>query len=449
MSRSQITKKLSIGAAIIVLIFISILTFGNLDSFDEPLSPEVKAALAPIKMPEDKTNAFIGIWGFTAKSGEDIFSAGRAMIDRYRHNREIKKQDELTQQDYQSLLADNQVDKHWQSAIDQCHVRKNQDCTIKLAASLLEQPIESKRFQEMLSRYQLVRSLKNYQHFDDLTFASPLPSFGPYLSVSKINHAMHLNQGNADVFIENIQQELAFWRMMLVKGDTILDKMIANAGYRISLSATSNFLANKPSLNKIQINQLKWLLSPLTQEELDISEAFIFEEKAFYNTLKNMDAEQLEDAFGLASTPAAWLVQINATMNDYHELFVAKIEQLGELSTEPFAQAIQPKGDGSCCFQELESLSSISFSALYNLGGKTLLTTSLFSAEDYLARIHDLNGIIGLVGIQLETGGDSTLVESKLKQSNIILGHRVRFDSNEKSLGFSCLDKHSICKILL
>lgn len=449
MSRSQITKKLGIGFAVVILLFLGILTFGNFKSFDESLSPVVRQALQPTKMPADETNAFIAIWGLTTASDKEMIKSGRAMIQRYLQNRDSEGRDELNDSDYQEILANKDIDKFWQSIISKCHVRKKQDCIVKLAAQLVSQPISSERFSLMMERYKTIRSLIDYQHIDHLTFASPLPAFGPLLNLSKLNLAMTFNQKDPGLFIQNLDSELKFWRMMLNRGDSILDKMIANAGYRNNLAATSNFLSTRPELSEIEQLKLQQLLSPLSQSEIDISDAFLFEEKAFYNTLNNLEAEQLKEAYGLSSSPITWLIQPNATVNDYHEFFVKKIQALGEMNTKQFANAIKPHNGESCCFQEIESLSSLSFNSLYNLGGKSLLTATLFNGQDYLARIHDLNGLIGLVGLELKLLLDQPNAEQWLKENDSLLGHSIRFDQTNGSLEFDCLDTHSICKVNL
>ncbi len=449
MSRSQITKKLGIGFGVVILLFIAILTFASFETFDEPLSTGVSQALQKSAMPADQDNAFIAIWGLSTSSDKNMIESGRALIQRYRYNRDSQGRDELTEEDYQEILANKDMDKAWQSIIPKCHVRKKQDCTAKLASQIALQPISDQRFDLMMERYKAIRQLKDYQHMDDLTFASPLPSFGPLLSLNKLNLAIALNQNDASVFIQNLESELKFWRMLLNQGDSILDKMIANVGYRNNLAATSNFLSTQPNLSEHDLAKLRQLLSPLSGQELDISEAFLFEEKAFYNTLQNIDAEQLKEALGLSSSPSAWLIQPNATINDYHELFVIKIQELGKMDTPQFAAAIKTKNGESCCFQEMESLSSLSFSSLYNLGGKSLLTATLFNGQDYLARIHDLNGLIGLVGVELNLLTDRASTERWLKENTVVLGHSIRFDPKIGTLEFDCLDSHSICKLKL
>jgi hypothetical protein len=449
MSRLQVTKKLGVAIGATFLLFILILTFANFKSFDEPLSAEVTQALLAQKMPADRNNAYVAIWGLTAANDKDMLSAGRAILKRYQVNQAQRGKDELTEQDYQEILANKGLDKTWQSKIDNCHVRKHQDCSLKLARQMAQQPIESPRLDLLMQRYQRIKSLNDYQNINHLTFATPLPPFGPLLGLTKLSQAKALNNYNPSEFIAYLSTELKFWRMLLSQGDTIMDKMIANVGYRINLAATSNFLSSNTTLSKPQIAKLKQLLSPLSPSELDISEAFLFEEKAFYNTLKNIDADQLKEAFGLSSSPMAWLIQPNATINDYHELFVKKIQQLGALDTAQFAKAITLKKGDSCCFEEMRDLSSISFSALYNLGGKSLLTATLFNGQDYLARIHDLNGMIGLTQLQLSLIEDKVTANSWLDSNTSILGHSIVYHQQANSIEFDCLDKHSVCKVQL
>ncbi len=431
MSIPQITKKLGIGIVVIILLFLGVLAVTNLEYFDEELSPEVSQILAPITMPADQDNAYIAVWGLAAANDKDMIQSGRALIQRYRSNRDTEGRDELTEAEIREILNNDGLDKSWQAKIGKCHYREHLDCTAKLAEQIAREPIANPRLDVLMARYQQIKSLNNYQHMPDVTFASLLTRYGPLLSVSKLSLANALNSLDPDDFIENLNSELTFWRMLLSQGDTILDKTIANVGYRNSLAATSSFLSTKPKLSKTSVQQLKRLLAPLSQDELDISEAFAFEGRASAAFLLELNN---------------WLVQPNATLNAFHECSIAPFQELGKLDTEQFAHIFKNKNSASVCF---ENTLSISFSTLYNIGGKPMITGSSIGGLDYLARIHDLNGMIGLVGLELSLLVDKATAEQWLKDNQTLLGHRIRFDNSSNILEFDCLEPSSTCKIKL
>ncbi len=449
MRNLSLTKKLLLGVLAVFLIFIFIVIFVNFSAFDEELSPEVAESLKPVKMPPVNENAFFAIWGLSASNDKNVIHAGSALITRYLENKEQRDLDEITADDYTEILGGKDLDASWEDRYERCTARSEYGCMAKLAHQLSNEPIDDPRLILMLSRYEQITQMSNFQHIGHLTFVSPLPPYGLLMKLRRLKTASALNSESSSEFIQQINQDLNFWRMLLKNGNSLIDKMIAVAGIWSDLQVLSELLKNHTEITADEFQLVNTMLTPLSKQELNISEAFEFEQRAFYNTLTSIKPAQLEMAFGLSSSPIFWLMQTNATINDYQQYFIHPINRLSELSSKDFYQAINDKAN--CCFQELKSLSDFSPNSLYNLGGKLLLPATLIQAQDYIARVHDLNGVISLVRLQLllKTVPDEQ-VEESINSSNITnpyTGEPMIYDRKDKWLGFECLNEGSFCKI--
>ena len=106
----------------------------------------------------------------------------------------------------------------------------------------------------------------------------------------------------------------------------------------------------------------------------------------------------------------------------------------------------------------VDAMTTIWPGTLYNLGGKVFLSKVLGYPADYVARVHDLNGMISLVKLQLSLQAEevenieqvlSTLDSGNPQLSKELAGKALRFDPKEGWLQFDCLYGRSICKIRL
>ncbi len=151
----------------------------------------------------------------------------------------------------------------------------------------------------------------------------------------------------------------------------------------------------------------------------------------------------------------SWFFQPNSTINTYHQYFTAPLINMPKLSVREFYNRIKPDatGQSDCCFREFENMVSFSPASLYNIGGKMLLSTSPFGAQDYIARVHDLNGVISLVGLQLQLKDVSEeTIGDRISRSNITNPYTrepMIYDKENNWAGFECLNEDSFCKIRL
>jgi hypothetical protein len=454
MSLPKTSKLVLLGLLTIVSLFLLIITLANFSAFDEKLSPEIQAILQPDSMPEDSKNAYYAIFGLSAANGKNIVDTGKRLVKRNQHNREEINTDEQSKPDNSEIHGVPDLDKNWLNEFDNCTSRRSLSCARNLAKELLKHPIQSKRLPIMSMRYRSVLDMSDFQSVENITFTSSLPPYNVMMKLRQLYLAEAIQLKSVNQFFMAMNKDIVFWRMLLSNGNSLIDKMVAVASLWADMQTISDYLKTNTSLSNEQRKQLNQLLKPLTKDEIDINEAFQFEEKVFYNSLRTINPSELSTALGTSSTPMFWFIQPNATLNDYHEYFVKPLAELNLLSAEDFAKTINKStaGEKSCCFEEIDSLTNISPSNLYNVGGKMLLSSMLFRAQDYIARVHDLNGVIDLVRLQVQVANTDLPIIEFLGASSIKQPYNkqpMNYDKETNLLGFDCLDKGSVCQVSL
>jgi len=440
MKNLSLVKKISFSFLAVFLVLLFIVVFVNISIFDEELEPEVVNLLQPIVMPRDEDNAFYAIWGLEAATHMNMVETGKALILNYQLNKDRKEHD--------GLSPAKDLDIHWKEEIENCVARKQSNCSSLLNAQLHEIPIKSERLELMLARYRQVIAMQEFQQIDDYTITSPLPPYGTLMKLKRINLAQALDISDFKYFYAILKNDLVFWKMLLLKGDSLLDKMIAVASIWSDLHTISEYVTKHNITSIGQLSDLRTLLNPLTPEELNIGESYIFEQRAFDKYLTSYANDK-------TSRPLNWLFQPKATLNAYNRLFTQQLVQLSAQSRMDFYETIRETHNGKlvCCFKELEQPRPFSPSSIYNYGGKLLLSNSSFQAQDYIARVHDLNGMLSLMRLKLslQSIDKSALTSTILKSKERDPYDNQPMDYNEirATLGFNCLDKSSVCLIEL
>jgi len=429
-------------------LFILIVLIINLSIFDESVNPEVAKMMKPTAMPAEQENAYFAIWGLSASSDKDMINAGIGIINRYRSNRDNNGEDLLSAKDYEELFGGEGFDKEWLKTYPRCTSRSEYNCLAKLSEQIKANPILNKRVQVMLTRYQQIIQMPRYKPINDASFATPLPAYSPILRLNQIRLAQLYNQKAHQQFIQQAAADMKFWRMVLTQGGTMIDEMIAVASISNDLQFLSELIQSR-ELSSQSKSELRKLLKPLTFAEIDISEAFITEAAVMYRHLPVMSSEEVESIFDSSLLPMSLLLQPNATNNKHYEYFLKPIIKLSQQSTELFYKTVQSDS------LNLNENFNVGFSPsnLYNLTGKMILEVSVWSPNDYIARTHDLNGMISLVKLQLLLKqSEEVNIEQVVKTSSIknpYTNQAMDFDKENNWLGFECLSKSSQCKIKL
>ena len=427
----------------IAAIFVATVIIINLSLFDQQPDPGVTALIPIAPPPVVEANAYYAVMGLSAAKDMPIIDAGAQLIERYKHNRK-QGEDVLSSNDFHEILGVQEADKPWQDRYERCKAVRENGCLKKLSQQLKTNPVDDPRLALMLHRYDSIMQLTTFKNFNDVTIGTPVPAYSVLMSLSQLKLADLYNSGPQADFLEQIKIDLAFWKMQMVEGLMLVDKMVAIAAIWSDLQYLSEFIASR-EISEQEHFLIDSVLVPFKHADLDVSSAFASEARSTYRWVNSISVNSLELKY--------MLLQPNATMNLYYRYLFEPMAELSHLSAAEFIKAkrstnYRQRGD------VVASLISYTPDSLYNYGGKVLFSGNWCKSCDvYIARGHDLNGLINLVKLQLiikTTAGED--VHQSISNSGIknpYTNEAYDFDARGNWLQFVCLDKALVCRIKL
>lgn len=456
MKPKLLIRRLLISAVLLPLAFAGMTLFINLSIFDQALIPELEAILAPMQKPTEQGNAYYAVWGLTATADKDIIQTGTRLVERYYQNRDINGFDELTAEDRIELLGAVGLDEEWKVNYSHCNSRREYGCLARMLVELQSNPAEDPRIQLMLDRHDLIMEMPVFENHGVLTFASPLPAYSLIMTLSKIRLAQSAMADSPVAFLTQLKKEMHFWKMLSTHGSELIDKMVGVAGLWTDMQFLSEYLADHP-LSESEVLMAEALLRPLTPDELNVGQAFDAEQRSVYQELSTMGLTNSGMDFGLGSHITGWLVQPNATSNTYYLRFAALLQHLSSLPASEFVIAMQAEKEsrkGDDLDHGHYDLLNLWPSSLYNFGGKLFLSWLGGNYSDYIGRVHDINGMIGLVELQLALQSiEVESIENFLETTQFVdpyTGGPMDFEPEGRWLQFVCLEPgQSSCRIKL
>lgn len=447
---------LTIVSLPIVLLFIAWLV--NLPVFDQELLPEVASIALPAKLPPHQGNAYFAMWGISTAADKDMLESGVRLLERYLERRSREEADPYTVSDYIEILGNDRPDEAWLEEFS-CNTRTQYGCLTKARNSLQTIAMSSQRARLMLDRHQQILLMTIFQAWADHSFSSPLPPYWTTLKLSQLKLAGLSKSGTPKEFLKQLAIDMRFWKMMLADGSLLIDKMFAIAGIWTDIQFLSEYLTEN-NLSNAEKKLVMSLVHPLTDDELNIAEAFLSEQRSLFTTLDLNDLAL--SAYGPLIAP--WLMQNNATQNTYYQYITQPVVYLSGLSGADFFAQTPLREQKNRNRQDahgreaVENMTRIWPGTLYNLGGKVLLSKLLGYPADYVARIHDLNSMISLVEFQLSLKSDNAdSIEQEISKINsdarlsasMFAGRKLTFDQQHGWLEFDCQYQRSACKIKL
>lgn len=427
----------SISLALLVLAVVV-----NLPVFDEALLPEVKAIQDIKAEPYGSDNAYPAMLAFSGPPNDDFIGSIRKVRELL--NQKVKNEglDYLNDKEYDQLIRSGyEYDYTWRQQTPNCSSRREKNCIDKYLVSLNEDLLNNPRLLEMLTRYAKVIRYTHYSDPKKMTIGAPIVAYGHVLDVKKVYLLKALVEQNPAEFIDEVLLDLGFWRRVLIDSHLMISKMIAVA----SISDTIQIISLGIRQNRFSVEQLNTIQSHITllsPVEMNMGETFRHE---FKYGMEMVNAAEAEAAIGWTS----WInfFQPKASHNANYEYFVQPATALSKKS----AADVYDFYTGSK--NQLASPVSWSPTMLYNPTGKLMLKNILPAYQDYFARMHDLNGMVLLLKLQIETVLDGHLDEHAViagsKYKNPYTAEPMIYDATGKIISFACLDKHSVCEIRL
>jgi len=294
--------------------------------------------------------------------------------------------------------------------------------------------------------------LIQYPHFYMTFIPSPAAPL-LYYYVILLTQKLYLHEKYIDLkddpieLIKAINDDMQFWRMVLLEANDLLAEMVANAAVARNTAFLFDLVTNGV-FNDKDILHIEEMLRPLSLDEIDISEAFVTELLSSANTIGALSAAEMSTGFGISWHEALsykMLLQPNATQNMIYEQFNEFI-RVAKLPGTEFANYMEMKK------QENDRVDSWSpgIHQIYNPGGKLLRAIATADFDQYIARMHELGGFINLVGLYLQLMVDASDPESLVatsKYRNPYTDGPMHLDINSRTLSFECFNEALNCQI--
>jgi hypothetical protein len=181
----------------------------------------------------------------------------------------------------------------------------------------------------------------------------------------------------------------------------------------------------------------------LTREERDIGETFLAELRIALLSEKSLVIPEE------GSWMARLMLQQHATLNEYYFSTILPMQLRSSLSPEEF---YRQRG-----YEQLSYSVRAFPPPLYNLGGKLVLEHIMteYNLQDYITRVHDLDGRILLVLLQAELENRSERsVQDLVRASahkNPYTGNPMDYDEATHTIRFDCLEASSsdVCAVVI
>lgn len=442
MSRARsLFFKIITRITLIIGLALAIVFIPNLSIFDEKLLPEINGHLSHTSNPNIKGNAAYSLYGIATATGKDPDAIGRAVMQTLQSKHAQGKFAHLTEQEKTSFYGTENWDAEWLATYPaaDCNPRENNQCFRQLIAEVKATPLTHPRLIAQLARYHSIIQLPHFiEDMYLLDYTSPLPNFYLIMQLGKLSQAKSYNEEGLDGLIGNTEGDMRFWRMALTQSQTMIGRMVAIASLRRNLNALSYALTQKKDLSEIQLQRLQNLLKPITRQETDMEKVLITELRFSAENWQTAPKEIPE-----GESIILWaLTQPFAATNWHYRQTLKPSFALNQLSTMAFYEQAQTPTP------------ALTFSRFnpYNLGGKINLSKN-WQYTSYIGRGHDLAGIYGLVGLQVEL---KTIAEQDWPETIRSSHHKnpytkksFDFDTTTKSLGFSCFSEPDMCQIQL
>lgn len=411
----------------------------NLSWFDEPLHPDLLALRAPLPV-SMQDNAYPLIFGLPAADDRDPLAAGRTIVRELRERYQQGQRITLSAEEMDDILGGSGLDEAWQAGFESltCNSRSSLDCADRLIAEVGQAAVDP-RLRTLLARYDTILRQSRFEENQEFDVHSPVPAYGLLMAVGRMRLAISYQRERTQEFLDKIAEDLDFWTTMFREGESLVAKMVALAGLRNDLEFLSALMRLR-ELDDDELQSIRSFLHPLTSQGHDIGEAFLTELR-----IALLSDKPLVVTLGNPSWVIRLTLQERATLNEYYLTSVIPMRLRASLSPEAYyrRRAYEPLPYDLRVFPP----------PLFNLGGKLVLKQAP-AMQDYISRVHDLNGRISLVLLQTEIERNTgSSVETIVRSSN----HRnpytlapMEYDMQALTIGFECLaNPNDVCGVAI
>ncbi|HJX10552.1 MAG TPA: hypothetical protein VJ733_08620 [Candidatus Binatia bacterium] len=257
----------------------------------------------------------------------------------------------------------------------------------------------------LLERY---RSLYHYKSFRDATLSRYYPRLPDYAGAEQLTVlaqiALKTVSGNVDEALRDLATDTAYWRRVLSGASTVVSKMVAVNLLSRNYALASEIAAQYRDRPAVAV-YLTEMMKPLSAEERSMRGAFISEYQlaAFlYSSLRNPENVYWgtlvivgQDKYSWLRTFAALFYKPNATIN-LHYKYIEKYLVLDDAPAHMLMDAARRVDND---FGDITNM--VRLDMAYNPIGKIIFAEEAVTPVKYIARIHNLDGSMRLLRLQL------------------------------------------------
>jgi len=436
-------RSLVLKAAALAGVLFALTVIVNFSWFDEALHPDLARLMPPQPVSMDD-NAYPLIYGFPAANDRDPREAGLEIIRRLREHYASGERVTLAAEEMDEILGRRNSDDDWSSLYPgvSCNSRFEIDCADRLIVELARSGQMPERLSLLINRYETIVRTPGFQENQEFDAYTPVPPYGAILSVSRIWLASAYSSKSTEAFLADVATDIAFWKTMLRDGQSLIAKMVALAGLRNDTTFVSALIRDR-SLSDGALSTITRILTPLSDDERDIGETFLAEVR-----IALLSSEDLRLFIDGPPGIVGLALQERATINEYFLTVITPLRLRASLSAVEF---YRQRG-----YEQLTYEVRVFPPPLYNLGGKFELKwiASEMSLQDYITRVHDVDGRIAVVLLQAEIASRrDTSMEEVVRASgyrNPYTLEPMDYDPRAGTIGFDCLaNGDDVCAVVI
>jgi hypothetical protein len=438
-------RAVAVRIAILTGILIAITLFINLSWFDEELNKDLVALNTPRDVPMEG-NAYPLFYGFLAAADRDPAEAGLKIIRTMQERSRAGEPAMLTNDEVDEILG-HPGPEVWKGALRSTNCNSSVvaglDCLDRVVTEATDANLDNPRLRLLIERFEQLLQVPRWKEFRELDYNSvsmPQP-YGDLTTISRIRLGESIRTNTTARFLLDISQDIRFWKRMLDGGQNLMSKMIALGGLHFDAKILSTLMRTR-KLSAEELRGMSDVLSPLTESERNIEEAFLGE--LWFSSMSGR-MSIVDDWMSLSRLA----LQRNATANELYMTRTLPVRLRASLSAAEFyrQRAYEPLNDRMRFMPP----------PLYNLGGKLLLRGFVgygTSSLNYISRVHDLDGRISLVLLQAEVALKADIgVQDVVKGSryrNPYTGEPMDYDPSNGTISFPCLARpRDVCAVKL
>lgn len=357
--------------------------FVGLAWYDEKPAPGLVREMART-LPEtiEPGNAWIAFLGFAAPEGVSPYAYGEQKMQKLKAAVSTGKNytEFLT-----SIIEDGKSELRFQGKLPSFYTSKDDGMLPYAAVHRNEIAALRHDNEELLQRYEALRTYARYNEPLDYGFFTPMPGFAPLRNAQKIK-LLHLaeiaNQGDMTRALAGVREDMEFWRFVSRSSSTLISKLISFANLHADLRFAAELGASRP-LNASEMQMVQEILRPFAVDEASLAATLRGEARYGQRGMELSFRQEFK-----AWNPSNLLFKSNATQNrmyaDYQEFI-----RLAELPPQEFAQKMQKQK------VDKATIRRIGLPFLYNPAGELLASIGQNAPgiQNYIEKGHKLEGL--------------------------------------------------------